>query len=868
MSLAEFEERLGPALFQAIERKGYAHLTPVQRAVLDPSLDGRDLRITSQTGSGKTLAIGLALRGLAGEKSPAAKGVASPLALIIAPTRELAHQVQEELSWLYADSAIPIASTTGGASYRDEHRALSRGPLVVVATPGRLLDHLERGSVDASHVRTVVLDEADRMLELGFREDLERIFERVPEARATHLVSATFPRIVRSLADRLQREPAHVQGTRLGAANADIDHVIHVVDSAQRLDALINLMLANPEDQTLVFVRTRADAAHIANELVVTGFAASALSGEMEQAARNRALAAFRDGRLRVLIATDVAARGIDVQGVTRVVHGELPTNGDAYTHRSGRTGRAGRKGTSSLLVAPVGVVRATRLLRGLGIEHRFEPIPTAEDIERSVDESLFDELTNDPQLNEADENEGSADDGETSSQSEASAVGKPNAKRGSRAERAQAKRCGVEDESLERWTALAQRLMAAGKVERTVARLLQRARRGVTEPRTVRAFPLRKQDVGSDRGPNRRDRDAGRRDRDGARDRDNRYARERPRYETDRDENRRLAKPPARQAPFGGPSDRTRPTADGDLVDQYASASEFDGSADRGARGTREEHVSRGEARARTPRDDSHERGEAGENRADNARSETRARAPRDDRYEHDEATADIEHGEARARATRDDSRERGEARTKTTHREHNSQSERGADAVQDDVENVDGSIENARGHVTSSERGSRRERDRDVPERDATRARSARGASRERPAHDSRESRRGDAGDAASEFVSFHVSWGDRDGADARRLLAMLCRRGQIRGKDVGAIRVESGFSLVQVAAAVAPAFARSASRPDPREPDIIIRPDRAQPAEALKAVKTKLRTNPFKRAPGKPGGRRPPKRHKKTR
>src|SRR5262252_2037354 len=213
MPLSEHADQLGPALFRAIERKGYAELTAVQRAVLDPTLAGRDLRITSQTGSGKTLAIGLSLRELANQDSPASQSVASPRALVVAPTRELAHQVEQELSWLYAEVGMRLATTTGGASYRDEHRALARGPAVIVGTPGRLLDHLQRGSIDPSQVGTVVLDEADRMLDLGFREDLEQLFKRVPEARTTHLVSATFPRMVRAFADRLQREPAHVQGT-------------------------------------------------------------------------------------------------------------------------------------------------------------------------------------------------------------------------------------------------------------------------------------------------------------------------------------------------------------------------------------------------------------------------------------------------------------------------------------------------------------------------------------------------------------------------------------------------------------------------------------------------------------------------------
>jgi ATP-dependent RNA helicase DeaD len=747
MSLEDHAELLGPELFRAIERKGYADLTAVQLAVLDPALAGRDLRITSQTGSGKTLAIGLILRTLAGEESAADHGVARPRVLIVAPTRELAHQVEQELTWLYAEIGIRLATTTGGASYRDEHRALSKGPSVVVGTPGRLLDHLKRGSIEPSQVTTVVLDEADRMLDLGFRDDLEQLFKSVPKERSTHLVSATFPRMVRSLADRLQRDPAHVEGTRLGAANVDIDHVIHVVDSSQRLDALINLLLAYPEDQTLVFVRTRADAAHIANELVVTGFAASALSGEMEQAARNRALSAFRDGRLRVLIATDVAARGIDVQGVSRVVHGELPTNADAYTHRSGRTGRAGRKGTSSLLVAPAGVVRASRLLRGLGIQHRFEPIPTAEAILRADDTRLFDDLTADASAR-ADVAD-AADAADEASAADAAAR---------------------DQEAFDRWRSLAERLVEAGNVEQTLVRLLTHARRGVTAPRTVRVFPERQR---RDEAPDsfafkRRDRDDPRRgrDRDEGRGRE-RFARPEP--------VRPRPSKRERDARDSGPSERAVPPR------KFASARE-----------------------APVPIEPAEDR----ELIADDVAAEQ-----------------SLENESERPAAKR--SSDEASPRPARTPR------------VSDEREPA------ARGARSASDKG-----------------REPRGAEPR-----SRGSRDDERATPDAEFTSFHVSWGQRDGADARRLLAMLCRRGQIRGRDVGAIRVEASYSLVQVANAVASAFARSAARPDPREPDVIIRPDRAQPAEALQATKTKLRSaNPFQRdRKAKPGGNHPPKRHK---
>ena len=443
----EFASILGPALTGALEQRGFNRLTPVQRAVLDPSLQGRDLRITSQTGSGKTVAIGFALRTLLAGAPSRAAGAAKPRALVVAPTRELAKQVEEELRWLFAPLEAKVASATGGASYQDERRALANGPAVIVGTPGRLLDHLSRKAIDPSALGAIVLDEADRMLDLGFREDLEAILGYAPAGHRTHLISATFPRGVRALADRVQVDPAHVEGTPLGAANADIDHVVHLVDPRERVDAIVNLLLSRPDEQTLLFARTRADVARIARELHAAGFAVSSISGEMEQPERNRALAEFKRGKLRVLVATDVAARGIDVQDIARVIHAEPPDDADAYTHRSGRTGRAGRKGQSAVLCSPSALGKTSMLLKRARVTFRIEPVPTAEDIARSRHERSYAELS-------ANDAEGFA---------------------------------GHDD----RLWALAKRLSSdSANVTRTIARLLERTHyAGPAEPRSVRTF-------------------------------------------------------------------------------------------------------------------------------------------------------------------------------------------------------------------------------------------------------------------------------------------------------------------------------------------------------------------------------------------
>jgi ATP-dependent RNA helicase DeaD len=387
---------LGPEIVRALEAKGYLTLTPVQRAVLDPELTGRDLRITSQTGSGKTVAVGFVISDAVLEPTESHEGAARPRVLFITPTRELAQQVERELSWLFAFTSAKVTSVTGGASYRDEHRALAAGPTVVVGTPGRLLDHLGRKTIDASSLAALVLDEADRMLDMGFREDLDEILEHVPAARRTHLMSATFPRDVRALADRVQDAPARVEGTVLGAANADIEHVIHLVDDEQRFDAMVNILLADPDARTLVFARTRIDVSRLARELSDLGFSTASLSGEMEQRARNRALAAFRRGDLKTLVATDVAARGIDVTDITQVIHMDPPTDADTYVHRSGRTGRAGKKGTSSLLVDPRGRRRVVSLLEHARLTFRYAPVPSPGDILEKRDARLLGELLED----------------------------------------------------------------------------------------------------------------------------------------------------------------------------------------------------------------------------------------------------------------------------------------------------------------------------------------------------------------------------------------------------------------------------------------------------------------------------------------
>jgi ATP-dependent RNA helicase DeaD len=380
--------RLGRGLYDALSQRGFESLTPVQEAVLSPEHEGRDLRISSKTGSGKTVAIGLSVRSLL-EGCDASKG---PRVLVVVPTRELATQVEGELRWLFAPLGAGVASFTGGSGslgYRRERQAIAERPAVIVGTPGRLLDHLDRGVLIADNLGAVVLDEADRMLDMGFRDDIEAIFERAPEGRRTHLVSATFPREVKSLADAVQDDPVHIQGTPLGTANEDIDHLVHLHLPEERLAAIINLLLTTPGDPVLIFAKMRTDVSQLTNDLRGAGFVVGKLSGEMDQTERNRALAAFKRAELDALVATDVAARGIDVHGIARVIHAEPPMDPDAYTHRSGRTGRAGNKGASSMLVTPAALFKAERLLARAKVPFRYEPLPSVEQI-RTIQSERF----------------------------------------------------------------------------------------------------------------------------------------------------------------------------------------------------------------------------------------------------------------------------------------------------------------------------------------------------------------------------------------------------------------------------------------------------------------------------------------------
>ncbi|PTX57548.1 ATP-dependent RNA helicase DeaD [Litoreibacter ponti] len=377
-------------LSDALAERGYETLTPVQTAVTAPELEGRDLLVSAQTGSGKTVAFGLAIGTTLLDDATQFERAAAPLALVIAPTRELALQVKRELAWLYAKAGVVMASCVGGMDMRDERRALERGAHIVVATPGRLRDHIQRGSIDLSQARAVVLDEADEMLDLGFREDLEFILSEAPETRRTLLFSATVPAAIAKLAQSYQKDAARVTTTAEKSQHADIDYRAMAVAPRDAENAIINVLRYFEAPTAIVFCNTRAMVNRLTTRFSNRGFSVVALSGELTQNERSHALQAMRDGRARVCVATDVAARGIDLPNLELVVHAELPNNHETLLHRSGRTGRAGRKGTSAMIVPAKLRRKAERLLQGAKVKASWGDAPSADDVNARDEERLF----------------------------------------------------------------------------------------------------------------------------------------------------------------------------------------------------------------------------------------------------------------------------------------------------------------------------------------------------------------------------------------------------------------------------------------------------------------------------------------------
>jgi len=370
-----------PALGRALAARSYVDPTPVQAAVLAEGATERDLLVSAQTGSGKTVAFGLALAprllGEADRLGPAG----APRALVVTPTRELALQVHRELQWLYAETGARITTCVGGMDPRREQQLLSRGVHIVVGTPGRLCDHLERGALVLARLEAIVLDEADEMLDMGFREDLERILDAAPAERRTLMFSATIPKPIAQMAKRYQKDALRISTTSEGDRHRDIEyHAVPIVPRERDL-VVVNLLRYYDAPGALVFCATRDGVTHLAANLGERGFSVAALSGELSQRERNTALQALRDRRARVCVATDVAARGLDLPDLGLVIHADLPQNAQVLVHRSGRTGRAGKHGLAVVVVPDPARRYVERMLATAHIKPTWQLPPSSEQI-------------------------------------------------------------------------------------------------------------------------------------------------------------------------------------------------------------------------------------------------------------------------------------------------------------------------------------------------------------------------------------------------------------------------------------------------------------------------------------------------------
>jgi ATP-dependent RNA helicase DeaD len=386
-----------PSLALALEERGYLEPTPVQGAVIAPETWGRDLLVSAQTGSGKTVAYGIAMAQTLLGDAPALPTPGAPLALVVAPTRELALQVERELTWLYRHAGARICACVGGMDAQRERRALNAGVHIVVGTPGRLRDHIERGALDVSALKIVVLDEADEMLDLGFREDLEFMLKAMPAEKRSLLFSATVPKGIATLARSYQRNAQRIEVERGKQGHVDIEYRAVRIYPQESEAAVVNLLRLVESPTAIVFCNTREAVRHLSATLTERGFSVVTLSGELSQHERNQAMQSLRNGRSRVLVATDVASRGLDLPNVGIVIHADLPHDVETLQHRSGRTGRAGKKGVSAILT-PFGRRRgAERLFSEAGIQPVWVGPPTAAEV-RALDAERF---LADPSLSE-----------------------------------------------------------------------------------------------------------------------------------------------------------------------------------------------------------------------------------------------------------------------------------------------------------------------------------------------------------------------------------------------------------------------------------------------------------------------------------
>lgn len=372
---------LSAELLRAVQKQGYSEATPIQRKAIPPVLAGRDILASAQTGTGKTAGFTLPLLQRLSETSSGKRRVR---ALILVPTRELAAQVTQSVRDYGCDLPLRSVQIFGGVSFRPQAAQLRKGVDIVVATPGRLLDHVQQNTIDLSAVEMLVLDEADRMLDMGFIRDIRKVLARVPERRQNLLFSATFSTEIRRLAGSFMHDPVEVEVAPRNTTAERVSQVVHPVDRSRKRELLSWVIGDGNWRQVLVFVRTKHRANRLAQALTNDGLEAAAIHGNKSQGARTRALADFKAGKVRVLVATDIAARGLDIDALPHVVNFELPEVPEDYVHRIGRTARAGKDGhaVSLVCVDEHKLLRDIERLLGTAIESQvvsgFEPDPRA----------------------------------------------------------------------------------------------------------------------------------------------------------------------------------------------------------------------------------------------------------------------------------------------------------------------------------------------------------------------------------------------------------------------------------------------------------------------------------------------------------
>ncbi|MDB4561853.1 DEAD/DEAH box helicase, partial [bacterium] len=377
---------LSPALRQGVADAGFVELRPIQAAALPAALGGRDVLGLARTGTGKTAAFALPiLQRLEGRPAEAGR----PRALVLAPTRELARQIEGDLVDLGRHLSVRMAAAYGGVKIDRQREALASGCDVLVACAGRLLDLVREGTCDLKEVEVLVLDEADRLLDMGFLPDVRRILERVPDERQTMFFSATMPEAVQALAQGVLKEPEIIDLGHTRPAET-IEHSLHPVRSTARSKLLRTIVESDEEGSAIIFTRTKQRAKQVARQLEKRGHTVSLLHGDKKQGARDRALQGFRDGEVRFLVATDLAARGLDVEGVARVINFDVPLDPDTYVHRIGRTGRADRTGEAITIasVEELDQVRAIESRIGARIPRKFLPTFAPLDLHELLDEA------------------------------------------------------------------------------------------------------------------------------------------------------------------------------------------------------------------------------------------------------------------------------------------------------------------------------------------------------------------------------------------------------------------------------------------------------------------------------------------------